>query len=71
MILVFDKNTMRPGCVLIQAAMGGNVPDRLFNEHFPSEYWQVGIGDNMRRYHVTEEELPRISQLMQKLAMLE
>lgn len=65
MILIFDKESMRPGCVNIQAAMGGNVPRHLFHEYFPSEYWQVSIPPTMKAYTVTAEELPTISKLMQ------
>ena len=40
--IAFSIRYKRPGCVLIQAAAGGTVPSKLFNDLFPSEVWIAG-----------------------------
>ncbi len=37
MMIVYDCTQKQPGCVLLQATMGGTVPD--FDMLFPSETW--------------------------------
>ncbi len=54
--IAYDIKRMRPGCVLIQAALDGTVPRDLFNELFPSEVWETGASD-MRVYLATREQL--------------
>jgi hypothetical protein len=54
--IAFDVKLGRPGCVLIQAALG-TVPNKLFNDHFPVETWLTGGSDNMKVYEVNEDEL--------------
>lgn len=42
--VVVNRRTLQPGCVLIQAGMGGD--RRLLDEHFDSTDWQVdGLAD--------------------------
>ena len=68
--IAFSTKFRRPGCVLIQAAMGGTVPDRLFYDLFPSEVWIAGgereapgaMGD-MQVYPATEEQLHKLSEM--------
>lgn len=66
--IAFSVRTKRPGCVLIQAAMGGDVPSRLFDELFPSEVWIAGgepeapgAFDDMRLYPASRDQLTSLS----------
>jgi len=40
--IAFSIRYKRPGCVLLQAALGSTVPDRLFYDLFPAEVWIAG-----------------------------
>jgi hypothetical protein len=52
--IVFSPSKGRPGCVLLQAAMGGDVPSAVFHELFPAETWLVALTDDMAAYPVDE-----------------
>ncbi len=54
--IAYDIKRMRPGCVLLQAALGGTVPRDLFNDLFPNEVWETGAGD-MHVYTATRDQL--------------
>ena len=55
MKIVFSPSQRRPGCVLLQAAMGGTVPPNDFSMLFPSETWLVAPTDDMAAYPVDEK----------------
>jgi len=61
MALVFSMKERRPGCVLLQGAMGGTVPGELFQRLFPVETWLLAPTDDMTPYMVDEDLLKRIS----------
>jgi len=52
--IVFDIELMRPACVLIQAAMGG---DPVTASAFPSETWLLVPTPGMTLYEVTPVQL--------------
>ena len=52
-ILVYDPVLKRPGCVLLQAAMGATVRATKF----PSESWLLAPTPNMAVYKISNEEL--------------
>lgn len=56
-VLVYDCELHRPGCVLLQVAMGGTVPRDLFFELFDAADWLVAPTDNLTAYKTTEEQL--------------
>lgn len=58
MTIVYDATLRRPGCVLLQAALGGTVPD--FVRFFPSESWLVEPTPDMKTYPVTADQLERL-----------
>ena len=58
MKIVFDTKLKRPGCALLQAAMGGSVPN--FNQLFPAETWLVSPTPDMHAYDVTESQLKQL-----------
>lgn len=55
--LVYDAKLRQPGCVLLQAVMGGTVHGDLFHRLFPNETWLLAPTDDMKLYRVTEAEL--------------
>lgn len=61
MRIAFSVEKRRPGCVLLQAAMGGSVPSDQFHRLFPNETWLVSPTDDMQVYVVTEEQLEKLS----------
>jgi hypothetical protein len=70
-VLVYSIEDKRPGCVLMQAALGGTVPDGLFAQLFPSETWITG-GDRglkpgaigrLKKYVSTKAELERVAEI--------
>jgi hypothetical protein len=62
---MFSLSKRRPGCVIIQA-LGGTVPREQFNKLFPGETWLTAMGDDMRLYRVTDEELGALSKMARK-----
>lgn len=61
MIVVFSVEKRRPGCVLLQAVMGGTVPSMQFQTLFPNETWLLSPTDDMKAYSVTENQLEQLS----------
>jgi hypothetical protein len=55
MRIVFSPSRRRPGCILLQRAMGGDVPNEEFYRLFPAETWLVFPTDDMGPYPVDEE----------------
>lgn len=66
-LIAFDTETRRPGCAIIQAAMGGTVPSSRFEILFPSETWILSPTPSMQLFGATEEQLQKLS-LMAKTA---
>lgn len=61
MDIVFDPVLRRPGCVILQAAMGGNVPD--FTSRFPAETWLTSPTPDMGCFPVNEPQLYRLIEM--------
>ena len=55
--LVYDVELRRPGCVLLQVAMGGTVPSEIFQMLFPNETWLLAPTPEMKPYRTTREQL--------------
>ena len=62
MRIVFSPKLMKPGCVLLQVAFGGDVPREEFFRLFPSDTWLVFPVPDMAAYPVTEEQLLMLSE---------
>jgi hypothetical protein len=54
MRIVFSPSKRRPGCVLLQAALGGDVPHEQFYKFFPAGTWLTGKTDDMAAYPLDE-----------------
>lgn len=54
--IAYDVDQCKVGCVLIKAALGGDVPNNLFFEHFP-EGWTVNIS-GCQVYPIRQSQLP-------------
>lgn len=52
--IVFSPSEGRPGCVLLQAALGGDIDDESFHRLFPAETWLVSPTDDMKAYPIDE-----------------
>lgn len=63
MRIAFDVRLRRPGCVLVQAVMGGSVPGPLFQRLFQHETWLVSPTDGMKTYPVTDDQLGQLSRM--------
>jgi hypothetical protein len=64
MNIAYDPVRKRPGCILIQAAMGGTVPD--FSQRFPTESWLLAPTKDMKLLPVTQEQLEFLVKLAQR-----
>lgn len=53
MRLCYDFKLLRPGCVLLAAAMGG---DSNLAKRFPSEMWLLDLTPDLKVYELTEGE---------------
>lgn len=63
--LVYDLKLKRPGCALLQAAMGGS--PGMANE-FPTEHWLLAPSPDMKTYNISDEELASVIQYHRRLA---
>jgi hypothetical protein len=54
MKIAFDLPQMRPACVLLQAALGG---DPAAAKRFDSETWLIAPTGDMKVYEITDEQL--------------
>lgn len=61
MSIVFSVEKRRPGCVLLQAVMGGTVSSMQFQMLFPNETWLLSPTNDMKAYSVTEDQLKQLS----------
>ncbi len=57
MKIAYDITLMQPGCVLLQAAMGG---DCEAANKFDSAHWLVALTPNMKVYEVTDSQLAHL-----------
>lgn len=60
MKIAYDTELKRPGCVLIQAAMGG---DPKVAHEFPTSSWLTAPTKDMKVYPVNEKQLAYLVQL--------
>ncbi len=63
MKVVFDIRQMKPGCALLQAALGGT--EGIANV-FPAEAWLIAPTDDLKVYEVNECQL---NQLIEKVEL--
>lgn len=54
MKIAYDIKLLRPGCALLQAAMGG---DPLIAYEFDTEHWLLAPTEDIRVYEVTRGQL--------------
>jgi hypothetical protein len=57
--IAYDVERCKVGCVLIQVALGGDVPSALFHEHFP-EGWTVAV-NGCQVYPIRKSQLPLLA----------
>jgi hypothetical protein len=62
MKIAFDVDQVRPGCVLLQAAMVREGRPQNFLDLFPSETWTLDP-TGLAVYEVTEEQLQILSEM--------
>lgn len=65
MKIAYDTVLKRPGCVLLQASMGG---DTHLAQLFETKYWLVFPTDNLQVYEVTEEQLEKLVRITERHA---
>ncbi len=58
--IAYDAVRKRPGCVLLQAALGATISNREIMEHFDTEDWLLAPTDDMKVYEVTPEQLVKL-----------
>lgn len=61
MLIVFSPSQRRPGCVILQAALGGTVPRDTFSRLFSHTTWLVAPTDDMAAYPVDDPKLEMLA----------
>jgi hypothetical protein len=56
-VLVYDLKLKRPGCALLQAALGGS--PGMANQ-FPTEHWLLAPTPDLKPYKISDEELSQV-----------
>ena len=65
-VLVYDVKLKRPGCVLLQAALGGS--PGVANE-FPTEHWLLAPTPDLKPYSLSIQELKDVIQYHRRLVV--
>jgi hypothetical protein len=65
--IAYDTVLKRPGCVLIQAALGGDI--HLTSE-FETKYWLLAPTPDMRVFEVTPEQMKKLIKITEQGAIL-
>ena len=58
--IAYDFDLRRPGCVILQAAMGGSTEAA---NRFPSETWLVAPTKGLKLYPVTPKQLDKLVEM--------
>jgi hypothetical protein len=66
-VLVYDIKLRRPGCALLQAALGG---DPGMANSFPSEHWLLAPTPDMKTYNISDEQLRQVIKYHRELATI-
>jgi hypothetical protein len=61
MKVAFDLELMRPGCALLQAALGAGTS---IAQHFPVESWLLFPTPGLKVYELTDEQLPKLVEMV-------
>ncbi len=61
MRIAFDCELMRPGCVILQAALGGSAPLAMM---FPTESWLVAPTKELKVREITEAQLDMLVRMV-------
>ena len=64
MKIAYDITLMRPGCAIIQSALGGSPEVKTV---FPAETWLTMPTPDMRLYEVNEEQLKQLVEMTTEL----
>lgn len=59
-LLAYDMKLRRPGCVIVQAGMGG---DPRIAEKFPTKSWLLAPTSAMKVYRLTDVQLAQAVEL--------
>ena len=62
MKIAFDIDVMKPGCAIIQAAMGGT---EGVASAFPVESWQITPTPGMKLREITPEQLIQLVEMVE------
>lgn len=65
-VLVYDVKLRRPGCVLLQAVMGGTVPRGIFFKLFDATDWLLAPTPGMTTYRTTLPELEAVARITER-----
>jgi hypothetical protein len=63
MKVAYDIKLMRPGCVIVAAAMNA---DPRASQEFPTESWLLSPTPDMRVYETTEDQLKQLVQMTKR-----
>jgi hypothetical protein len=66
-VLVYDLKLRRPGCALLQAALGGSGG---IAGQFPTEHWLLAPTPDMKSYNISDEQLRQVIKYHRELATI-
>ena len=65
--IAYDPKLKRPGCAIIQAALGATIPRELFDK-FPAETWIAHITPDLGLRPVTKEQIEQLIEMSKEAA---
>ena len=63
MKIAYDIILMRPGCAILQAALGGSPEIKTL---FPTETWLQAPTEDMKVYEVSQEQLKQLVKISKR-----
>lgn len=61
MFIAYDTVLKRPGCVVVQAGMGGS--SSIVSQHFDAVDWLTYPTPDMKLFPTTEEQIPTLVEI--------
>lgn len=64
--IAFSTEQRRPGCVIVQAAMGATIANTELERWFPAETWLLAPTDDMQVYQVTFDQMKQLAEMAKR-----
>lgn len=61
--IAYNVETKKPGCPIMQSALGATIPSALLELYFDEKYWEVGNPHGMQVLPIPEWKLPQLADI--------